>query len=685
MPAFSPYTIKHLQVELVKEILLPKGNYYLVFWFRQIPIGHLWIEASDSPVSFLSLKQKITDALSPALNYYLEKYDHEMNWKRYLEESDFAGIYNLLTHSFEQLQNDLLTEINDITVVICTRNRPEAIKQCLQTLMGSSDKNFEIIVVDNAPDDKSTESIVLGFPGVKYILEKRKGLDIARNTGARYATHNIIAYTDDDVVLPLNWVKTMKQCFNDPLTMAVTGMVLPLEIETNAQFIFEKEWSFNKGYLPMLFDHSYFLDHVSSGVPAWDIGAGANMAFRKEAFMIAGFFDERLDVGASGCSGDSEMWYRIMAEGWNCCYNPQLYVFHRHRRSIKDLQQQLYYYMRGHVSALLVQYENYHHKGNLDRVYKGFPKYFYYRLKNYFKTKENRNNSFIIPQIKGCISGWKYYQENKKRQRQDIFTFPENLRLHVSVSNLTVISVIIPCYNQGHYLKHAIESVLQQTHKKLEVIVVDDGSNDITGSVCSIYGEQVKYVRVERVGISAARNIGVKFSQGDFVVFLDADDFLYPGALELNLYYFGYYPGIVFVSGGHVRIDEKGNQLPLTAGKNTLGNNYLSLLQGNYIAMQATVMYRRDLFYHFHFDPSLRYCEDYEFNLSIARNFPVFGHSGIVAAYRIHSMNTSANKNLMLAAAIRVLRKQERLLINDEERKALQSGLKNWHDLYLHS
>jgi len=95
----------------------------------------------------------------------------------------------------------------------------------------------------------------------------------------------------------------------------------------------------------------YWLEY---GVPVWEIGAGANMAFRKSIFDLVGYFDERLDVGASGCSGDSEFWYRILAEGWNCFYQPKAYVYHQHREEAKDLNHQLFSYMRGQVSSLLV-------------------------------------------------------------------------------------------------------------------------------------------------------------------------------------------------------------------------------------------------------------------------------------------------------------------------------------------
>jgi glycosyltransferase involved in cell wall biosynthesis len=184
------------------------------------------------------------------------------------------------------------------------------------------------------------------------------------------------------------------------------------------------------------------------------------------------------------------------------------------------------------------------------------------------------------------------------------------------------------------------------------------------------------------VGPSAARNIGVQFSKGDFVLFLDADDLLYPNAIELNLYYFTVYKNAAFVSGGHDRVDHQGNILPGAAALVKAGDNYWALLQGNYIAMEATVLYRRELFFRFHFDPAIRACEDYDLNLQIARHFPVFGHTEKLAAYRIHGDNRSHDKEMMFRSAMDALGRQEKLLRNDHEKQAFRLGMKNWYNFY---
>src|SRR5215204_1328714 len=120
-----------------------------------------------------------------------------------------------------------------------------------------------------------------------------------------------------------------------------------------------------------------------------------------------------------------------------------------------------------------------------------------------------------------------------------------------------LVSVVIPCYNQAHFLGEAIESVLAQSYPNFEIIVVDDGSPDNTSEVAASY-PRVRLVRQENQGLSAARNSGLARSEGEYVVFLDADDRLLPGALQAGLECFEAHPKCAFVYGRCSRIRRDG-------------------------------------------------------------------------------------------------------------------------------
>src|SRR5262249_52194285 len=162
------------------------------------------------------------------------------------------------------------------------------------------------------------------------------------------------------------------------------------------------------------FDRAFFSRHRSRGCPTWEIGAGANMAFRRSAFTRIGYFDERLDVGAAGCSGDSEYWYRVLAAGWSCRYEPSAVVFHRHRRSFAALDRQILAYMRGHVAALLVQFERSGHWGNLRRAFIALP--FWYARRSLGRMVRGRDgsNCLLGAEIRGSLSGIAYYLRSRR-------------------------------------------------------------------------------------------------------------------------------------------------------------------------------------------------------------------------------------------------------------------------------
>src|ERR687898_2245292 len=123
-----------------------------------------------------------------------------------------------------------------------------------------------------------------------------------------------------------------------------------------------------------------------------------------------------------------------------------------------------------------------------------------------------------------------------------------------------LVTVVIPCYNQAHFLGEAIESVLSQSYEHFEIIVVDDGSTDETSEVASRY-EGVRLIRQENRGLAGARNRGLEEAKGEYVVFLDADDRLLPGALEAGLGCFEAHPECAFVFGNSRRIPEGGTPL----------------------------------------------------------------------------------------------------------------------------
>ena len=246
-----------------------------------------------------------------------------------------------------------------------------------------------------------------------------------------------------------------------------------------------------------------------------------------------------------------------------------------------------------------------------------------------------------------------------------------------------LISVIIPCYNQAHFLGEAIQSVLAQTFQESEIIVVDDGSPDNTAEVAARY-PNVRYIRQSNQGLSGARNAGIRQSQGDYLVFLDADDRLLPDAFQAGLDCLRAHPECAFVSGHHRYINYDGSLLNEYPPEPVDDDHYLALLKGNYIGMHATVMYRRLVFDTVGgFDTALTSCEDYDLYLRVARRYPIGRHDSMVAEYRWHAANMSSNSARMLLMALAVLRAQKEY-IQDKPHyvAACKSGIRFWRGYF---
>jgi glycosyltransferase involved in cell wall biosynthesis len=242
----------------------------------------------------------------------------------------------------------------------------------------------------------------------------------------------------------------------------------------------------------------------------------------------------------------------------------------------------------------------------------------------------------------------------------------------------SLITVVIPCYNQAHFLSEAIKSIQNQTYEHYEIIVVNDGSTDNTTEIARKFRD-VQLIEQKNMGLAAARNAGLLQSNGEFVVFLDSDDRLLPNALKIGLEAFEQNPDCAFVSGFCRFISADGSRLPDLKQPRVKGeaDHYEALLKKSYIWSPANVMYRRKIFEQTApFDAAVSAAADYELYLRIARQFPVYQHGEIVAEYRKYNTSMSSNPKLMLATVLRVMEAQKQFVeSNPSYKKAWRQGL----------
>jgi GT2 family glycosyltransferase len=299
------------------------------------------------------------------------------------------------------------------SVAICTARRPQALNECLEHLAEEIAAGREILVVDNAPSSE-TEQVVQRFAGVRYVPEPRPGLSTARNTAVQEAKGDIVVFVDDDVRPTPGWIEPLLTAFESDGVAVACGLVLPYELEHDAQVLFEYCLGFGgMGAVPLRFDGE--LERSTGGViPVWEIGAGANMAVRRSAVIALGGFDERIGPGAAGgCADDSEFWHRALSAGYEARYEPLSVVRHVHRADMDSLRSQARGYFKGHLIGLFAQNARSANNAHLRRALVVLPRWFFAlfmkRLKPPLAARDSYHEQHMLGEmVKGYLSGLLY-------------------------------------------------------------------------------------------------------------------------------------------------------------------------------------------------------------------------------------------------------------------------------------
>lgn len=158
------------------------------------------------------------------------------------------------------------------------------------------------------------------------------------------------------------------------------------------------------------------------------------------------------------------------------------------------------------------------------------------------------------------------------------------------------VSVVIPLYNCERHIGEALESVLQQTYRDYEIIVIDDGSTDGSARVVHEFGDRVRYVYQANAGVSAATNRGVALSTGELIAFLDNDDVWLPTKLERQVGYLDEHPTCGFVNCDLQYVSESGERLNKFLRGMNAREPFVRLFQKGYVIMCSAVMIRRAVF-----------------------------------------------------------------------------------------
>jgi glycosyltransferase involved in cell wall biosynthesis len=359
----------------------------VVFWWKDVPVGHVFLESQ------LCSPERLTALCESAV------------------EDDLIA-------AAEKRSRVSAEPVRPISVIVSSRNRPHDLAACLDSILIQTRLPDEIIVVDDGSKGPAVRRVTLERARTVYTRQEVPGLNAARNTGIRAASGELLVFTDDNACHHPLWLERLTGGLDDSTTLASAGLILPFEIETEAQYLFERVWTFNRGYRSREFTSEFLADARHHAAPVWEIGSGVSMAFHRRAFQELGGFDERLDAGMVEGSGEAELWYRLLAKGWACRYEPSSVTFHRHRRDLDDLAEQIRDQISGHVTTLLLLANRYGHRGNLRRVVLEFPMRFAKLACSRLVHGRRPSSELLGPAVEGFLSGLIFYARHRRTWRR---------------------------------------------------------------------------------------------------------------------------------------------------------------------------------------------------------------------------------------------------------------------------
>lgn len=207
-----------------------------------------------------------------------------------------------------------------------------------------------------------------------------------------------------------------------------------------------------------------------------------------------------------------------------------------------------------------------------------------------------------------------------------------------------LISLIITNFNYARYLERAIRSALYQSidKSKYEIIVVDDASTDESLNILKNYEDDIRIIRFEKNrGLSAARNEGIKKAKGQFVVFLDSDDYIHNDLLKIQSLFLVENNSINAVSVDYYYVDEKGN--------------HLKHVNAEIKPIACGIMFRKDLLFDIGlYDETFRAREEEDLRIRFIKKYSVYNIILPLYRYRMHQNNLTKNKKIMSSHSTRL-------------------------------
>ena len=416
-----------------------------------------------------------------------------------------------------------------ISIVIPVYNAEKYLEQCLNSIKNQTYKNFEVILVNDGSIDHS-ESICMDFVKVdtrfKYFTKVNGGASSARNFGLDNVTGDYITFIDADDWVDENHLEVLINNIKDNNSDMAVSSIKKFDMSNNFHFrMYSNQEKYLLNYNKL--NREEFLVILPKLILANNsYKIAVSKLFKKE--LVSDIrFDESIIYGE-----DLEFFFKLYLNINSISYVDEVtYIYRLYDESSSSKFGQL------HMEQELAIY-----KKMYERIEEfGLPTIHY------------------VNTIRNLLDFRKDFIENRVLF-DDYLQFLEKVEKAVTYPK-DLISIIVPIYNVSPYLQLCLESIENQTYPHFEVLLINDGSRDNSKDICLEFVERdkrFKYIEQQNAGLSAARNTGILNATGEFLTFIDGDDFIEHKYLE-ELYYTSLKNNSEIVVGSYKRFNEEDN------------------------------------------------------------------------------------------------------------------------------
>ncbi len=404
------YKTTHLDLNMLSQEKVPSIEKLIYLWFNGKMLGHFFYEPKKRNDAYSNYLQQIIMAIEPTIKHLLENKSDRIidssNWQDLIRKADFTSFQSLLTQLF--LETEISKSKQPITIIICSNNKEiQGLRSAIDALLWSISRKDEIIVVDYSTSLNKIKEETKYYPETVYCREKSGKLANARNLGIQQAKNSIVAFTDESVCVSKAWVEEIRHAFTDKEIMAMTGLKIPVEIDSNTKPFFNRHWGYNLSHVTQVINKrictGFFKEDTQ--LPYWGIAVTGNMAFRKSLFCSGIQFDNSMKNNLS----DTMLFFKIFSKEIKYIYHPNAYVYDQNIIIEKAWRKELFHFTQSHSFWLLSD------EKRESSVSKRFLSN-YKRFRNYRNISEAENRKTFKSERSGVIAGLiSYIMHNKEK------------------------------------------------------------------------------------------------------------------------------------------------------------------------------------------------------------------------------------------------------------------------------